>query len=121
MRLICFVICNLLFFSCIPYRIAPQVDTYKLINGRRFIKKSKTNSFVFIDPKQADEFRQFITIKLTSTPPWEQPFPYWEDQQFLFTINKDSFYLCYYEAYKTTKTIRDKVLLKYLTFANQMY
>ena len=106
MRLFFFIISSLFLFSCIPYRISPSIETYRIMNNRRFLKKvPKSKSFVFIDPKEADEFHRFITIKLTPTRPWESPLPYWETQQFLFTIERDSFYLTYYEAYKVTKTI----------------
>ena len=76
------------------------------MNSRRFLRKvPKTKGFVFIDPKEENEFREFITIKLSPKRPWESSYPYWETEPFLFTIQKDTFYLSYHEANKVNKTV----------------
>lgn len=51
-------------YSCIPLRIAPTIKDYKITKGKKF-KKSlpKRQMFVFEDPKQANEFYNFINTK----------------------------------------------------------
>ncbi|NVN17085.1 hypothetical protein GUA46_01920 [Muricauda sp. HICW] len=50
--------------SCIPLRIAPNIKDYKLIQGKRFKKGlPKKSVFVFEDPKDANEFYEYINTK----------------------------------------------------------
>ena len=51
----------LLFTSCIPLKIAPKIEGEKLIVAKKF-KRSlpKKHSYVFEDPKGADEFYNYI-------------------------------------------------------------
>ncbi len=58
------VVAVFLFNSCIPLRIAPDIDDYKITKGKSF-KKSlpKREMFVFEDPKEADEFYDYVNIK----------------------------------------------------------
>jgi len=52
------------FQSCIPIRIAPKIKDYQLTKGKRF-KKSlpKRQMFVFEDPKEANEFYNYVNTK----------------------------------------------------------
>ena len=54
----------LLVSSCIPLSIAPRIETDKVKIGRKF-KRSLPNqySFIFEDPKNANEFYDFINAK----------------------------------------------------------
>lgn len=80
---ICFV---LILQSCIPIRIAPTIDDYKLSKGKRF-KKSlpKREMFIFNDAKDAEEFYNFVNIKfqLNDENVYDDvPFIYGDDQFF---------------------------------------
>ena len=50
--------------SCIPTRIAPTIQDYKVTTGKKF-KRSlpERHMFVFEDPKAADEFYNYINTK----------------------------------------------------------
>lgn len=50
--------------SCIPLRIAPKIDDYKITKGRKF-KRSLSNRqmFIFEDAKDAEQFYNFVNIK----------------------------------------------------------
>ncbi len=54
----------LLLSSCIPLSIAPKIETDKVKIGRKF-KRSlpKKYTFIFEDPKNANEFYSFINAK----------------------------------------------------------
>lgn len=50
--------------SCIPIRIAPNIKDYKITKGKKF-KRSlpKRQMFVFEDPKDANEFYNYVNTK----------------------------------------------------------
>jgi len=53
-----------LFQSCIPLRIAPTIDDYKIIKGKKFKRSlSKRQMFIFEDAKEAEQFYSFVNIK----------------------------------------------------------
>ncbi|CAM4274057.1 hypothetical protein [Gillisia hiemivivida] len=64
MKLLLLLFSLLLFTSCIPLRIAPNIKEEKLIVAKKF-KRSlpRKHSYVFEDPKDADEFYNFINTK----------------------------------------------------------
>lgn len=52
--------------SCIPYKFAPKFknEDYKVIKAKKFQKTlAKETSFIFKDPKDADEFYNYINTK----------------------------------------------------------
>lgn len=50
--------------SCIPLRVAPDIDDYKVTSGKKFKRGlPKREMFVFEDPKDADQFYYFVDIK----------------------------------------------------------
>ena len=60
------VILVLLLFttSCIPLRIAPNIKDYKIQVAKKFKRKLPKNyAFIFKDPKEADDFYNFINLK----------------------------------------------------------
>lgn len=63
-RILVFVFVLFLMQSCIPLRIAPTIDNYKITQGKKF-KRSlpKRQMFVFEDSKKAKEFYIFINTK----------------------------------------------------------
>lgn len=51
-------------FSCIPLRIAPKIETDKVMVARKFKRKiPKQNAFIFEDTKDANEFYNYVNIK----------------------------------------------------------
>nr|WP_297784314.1 hypothetical protein [uncultured Allomuricauda sp.] len=85
--------------SCIPLRIAPNIKDYKLTQGKRFKKGlPKKNVFVFEDPKDANEFYDYINTKF-------QLDNYYVDVQVPFLVQGKSFYFSFYEVEIPTKTI----------------
>jgi len=52
-----------LFQACIPLRIAPKIDDYKITKGKRFKRSlSKRQMFIFEDAKEAEQFYNFVNI-----------------------------------------------------------
>jgi len=85
--------------SCIPLRIAPNIKDFKLTKGKRFKKGlPKKNVFVFEDPKDTDEFYNYVNTKF-------QLDDYYVDVQVPFLIEGQTFYFSFYEVEIPTKTI----------------
>ncbi|AUP79202.1 hypothetical protein [Flavivirga eckloniae] len=54
----------LLCFSCIPLRIAPSIKTDKVMVAKKFKRKlPKEHAFIFEDPKDANEFYNYVNTK----------------------------------------------------------
>ncbi|MHA7059056.1 hypothetical protein ACWGOQ_0017655 [Aquimarina sp. M1] len=89
----------LLFSSCIPTKIAPNIKEDKVMVAKKFKKGlPKRNSFIFEDPKNANEFYQYINNKFKLTNKdvgWNVP----------FFVNKVEYYLSFHEVERTTNTI----------------
>ena len=50
--------------SCIPLRVAPQIEHYKVSKGKKFKKGlPQREMFIFEDPKQAGEFYGYVNTK----------------------------------------------------------
>ncbi len=85
--------------SCIPVKIAPQIEDYTVKKGKRF--KSylpKEHTFIFNDPKKANEFNQFIAAKFGVENDFlEELIP--------IEINGKQYVLRYNEVERITKTI----------------
>ncbi len=86
--------------SCIPYKIAPKFknEDYKVMKAKKFQRKlPKETSFIFKDPKEADEFYNYINKKFNlnhkdvgfNTP---------------FQLNGKTYYLSYSEVERTDET-----------------
>lgn len=59
-----FIVLFLLTFSCIPLRIAPNIKDDKVMSAKKFKRKlPKNHAFIFEDPKDANEFYNFINAK----------------------------------------------------------
>ena len=89
----------LLSCSCIPLKIAPKIEGEKIVRAKKF-KKNLPNiySFIFDDPKNANEFYNFINAKYNlkdnnvgSNVP--------------IIINNNTYYLTFFEQEKSTKTL----------------
>ena len=94
-------ICVLLLFalvSCIPFKIAPNIDDYKISNARDFKRDLPDDyAFVFEDEKDADEFYHFINTKFQLDH---------LDVEFNvpIAIGNAVYYMSFYEREKTTET-----------------
>lgn len=91
--------CMLLCFSCIPVSIAPRIETNKLVVAKKFKRKlPKRQAFVFNDPKDENEFYNYVNTKYErhhndvecNTP---------------FEIDGAKFYFSFHEVEKKDKTI----------------
>ncbi|GGW62414.1 hypothetical protein DFQ11_102394 [Winogradskyella epiphytica] len=87
--------------SCIPYKIAPKFKNqdYKVMQAKKFQRKlPRETSFIFKDPKDADEFYNYINKKYNldnievgiNTP---------------FKLKGETLYLTYYEAERTDEIV----------------
>lgn len=85
--------------SCIPLRIAPNIKDYKLTTGKRFKKGlPKKTVFVFEDPKEANEFYNYVNTKF-------QLQDYYVDVEVPFEVEGNSYFFSFYEVEIPTKTI----------------
>jgi len=85
--------------SCIPVSIAPNIETDKLIKAKQFKRDLPDDyAFIFEDPKDADEFYRFIDAKYhRKSTDVESNVP--------ITVDKNTYFLSFYEREKTTKTV----------------
>ena len=90
---------TLLYAACIPLKIAPQIPDYKVTKGKRFHKQlPKQELFIFNDPKNEDEFFQFLSAKYgAETLETEYYIP--------FKLNSITYFLSYYEVARNSKTL----------------
>ncbi|MBO0330902.1 hypothetical protein [[Muricauda] lutisoli] len=98
-RIVSAVFVLLFLGSCIPLRIAPKIKDYKVTEGKRFKKGlPKKNVFVFEDPKNENEFYDYINTKF-------QLNDYYVDVQAPFSLDAKTFYFSFYEVEIPTKSI----------------
>ena len=86
-------------YSCIPLQIAPNLEEGKVYKSKRF-KRSlpKQHTYVFSDPKDADQFYYFISSKYNLHPDeTEANIP--------IMIDNRRYHLSFYEVEKTTQTL----------------
>lgn len=85
--------------SCIPLRIAPTIKDYKLTEGKKFKRYlPRDNAFVFEDPKDANEFYNFINTKYSlnhQTVEYNVP----------INVEGEEFFLSFYEVEISDKSI----------------
>jgi hypothetical protein len=88
-----------IFSSCIPLRIAPKIMDDKVMVAKKFKRSLPRNyAFIFQDPKNADEFYNFINMKFDlgyQDVEWNVP----------FSINDETYFLSFYETEIPTKTL----------------
>tara|TARA_R110002012_G_scaffold263456_2_gene446564 strand:- start:234274 stop:234834 length:561 start_codon:yes stop_codon:yes gene_type:complete len=85
--------------SCIPLRIAPKIDDFKLVKGKKFKRGlPKRTMFVFTDTKDAEEFYNYINTK----------FQLDDDRVYddvPFNIHEDQFFFSFYEVAISDKSL----------------
>ena len=89
----------LLACSCIPLKIAPNIEGEKIVNAKKF-KKGLPNfqGYVFEDTKNANEFYKFTNSKYDLKH-------INVDSNVPITINNKTYYLSFFERERTTKTL----------------
>lgn len=99
MRYFLMILGFLMFSSCIPIRIAPSIQDDKVMVAKKFKRKlPKRYAFIFEDPKDADEFYNYINTKYAlDYQNVERNVP--------VTIDNETFFLSFYETEIPTKTI----------------
>ena len=100
MKKVVLVITALIFMSsCIPLRIAPNIKDYKLTTGKRFKRGlPKKTLFIFEDPKDANEFYNYVNTKF-------ELLDYYVDVEVPFTVGEKIYFFSFYEVEIPTKTI----------------
>ena len=100
MRKICyFLICSFYFYSCIPLKIAPQINDYRISRGSKFSKElSDRSMFLFEDPKAAGEFYDYVNTKFQL-----DGVRVYDDVP--FTIGEEQYFFAFYEI-----ALNDKIL-----------
>ncbi|WP_411030149.1 hypothetical protein [Spongiimicrobium sp. 3-5] len=88
-----------IFSSCIPVRVAPSIKEDKVMVGKKFRRSlPKDYVFIFEDPKDANEFYDFINIKYDlAHQNVERNVP--------VVINDKNYFLSFYEIEIPTKTV----------------
>ena len=87
------------FFSCIPFKIAPDIDGHKVMMAKKFKKDLPLDyAYVFEDTKDADEFYYFVNSKF--------------DLDFVnvemnvpVKIEERTYFISFFEREKTTETL----------------
>ena len=89
----------LMISSCIPFKIAPQIDYDKVMIAKKFKKKlPKKYALIFEDPKQENAFYDFIDRK------YQLDYDH-AGTEIPIVIDGRILFMSYYETEKATKTI----------------
>ncbi len=98
MRSLICVLFILMISSCIPIRIAPTIKEDKIMKASKFKRKlPKQYAFIFEDPKEADEFYNYVNTKFQldhQDVDWGVP----------FEIDNIVYYMSFYESEIPNKT-----------------
>ncbi len=99
MKSISLLLVFLLVSSCIPIRIAPNIKTDKVTVAKKFKRKlPKRYAFIFEDPKDANEFYNYINTKYQlNFIDVEYNVP--------FYVEENEFFLSFHEVEIPTKTV----------------
>lgn len=100
MRKLLPIICIVfLFQSCIPLRIAPQIEDYKIDRGKKFKRSlSKRQMFIFENPKDENHFYDYVNTKFQL-----QHNNIYDDIPFI--IDGEQYFFAWYEVEIPDKTL----------------
>lgn len=99
MRYILGLFCLVILQSCFPVAIAPDLSDGSIKRAKKFNKKLPNRySYIFTDPKDADEFYTYINTK------YDLQHNYVEDNVPI-VLDGDNYYISFYEVSKNTKTV----------------
>jgi len=99
MKLLLLLFSLLLFTSCIPLKVAPKIKEDKLIVAKKFKRTlPKKHSYVFEDPKDANEFYNYINTKYELNHENVQ-------NNVPVLINGYQYFLTFHEIERVTKTV----------------
>ena len=99
MKLRSAVVLLVLATSCIPLRIAPNMEGGKIVKAKKFVKNlPKQYSYVFNDPKDANEFYYYVNAK------YQLDYDTFSGNVPVI-INGKACFLTFYEVNKETKTV----------------
>ena len=99
MKLVCSIVFSFFFISCIPLQIAPKIEGGKVMLGKKFKRKlPKQYTYVFEDPKDANEFYHYVNAKYQKT---------YDDAEgnIAVTIAGEEHFLTFYEVERSTQTV----------------
>lgn len=98
-RIILFLTILLVLQSCIPLRVAPKIQDYKVMKGDKFKRAlPERDMFVFEDPKDANYFYQYVDAKFHLNDE-----NVYDDVPFI--IAKNQYFFSFYEVEIPTKTV----------------
>ena len=105
----------IIFSSCVPYKIAPKIEDYKITNAKSFKKGlPEQTAFIFSDPKKAYEFYDYIDARFG-----------FKNQQLgkylPAKINDKAYYFTFYEVERKTKTLNIAPIVADVATHNKMY
>lgn len=84
--------------SCIPLRIAPEIEDYKIARGKKFKRSlSKRQMFIFENPKDENHFYDYINIKFQL-----EHLKVFDDIP--FSIDDEQYFFAWYEVEISDKT-----------------
>ena len=100
MRFITLALICLLTYSCIPLQIAPHIKYHKITKGKKFKRKlPKQQAFIFEDPKNANEFYNYINTKFQLAD------DVYVESNIPIVVNNRSYFLSFYEVEKSSKAL----------------
>lgn len=99
MKHLLLILAFVLVSGCIPYKIAPNIDDYKIVLAKKFRRDLPAqHAFVFEDQREVDAFYHFVNQKFGL------------EQQgvasnICFEVRGMAYYMSFYESEKTTETV----------------
>ena len=93
------ILAFVLLSGCIPYKIAPNIEDYKIVRAKKFKRDlPEQYAFVFEDHREVDAFYHFVNQKFGL-----------EHQNVAsnvcFEVRGMAYYMSFYESEKTTETV----------------
>ena len=99
MKKVAFLLILCFSYSCIPIRIAPNIKDNKVMIAKKFKRKlPKESAFIFKDPKDANEFYNYINILY-------QLDDYNVDYQVPISVSNETLFMTFYETEIPTKIL----------------